>query len=56
MLLAAALTHPLQAADLPVVHKAPPSMLALQTDWAGFYLGIGGGYAWAGPNSTQPQS
>jgi opacity protein-like surface antigen len=35
------------AADLPVkapVYKAPPPVIL--SDWAGFYLGINGGYGW----------
>ncbi|WP_291602006.1 hypothetical protein [Bradyrhizobium sp.] len=32
------------AADLPLVTKAPPPVMA--SSWAGFYLGVHGGYAW----------
>jgi opacity protein-like surface antigen len=35
------------AADLPMkapVYKAPPPVIL--SDWAGFYLGVNGGYAW----------
>jgi len=35
------------AADLPAVMKAPP---ATAQSWAGFYLGVHGGYGW-GENS-----
>jgi outer membrane immunogenic protein len=35
------------AADLPMQAKAPP---AIATSWAGFYLGVHGGYGW-GKNS-----
>ena len=35
------------AADLPVVAKVPP---AAAQSWAGFYLGVHGGYGWGNNN------
>jgi outer membrane immunogenic protein len=37
------LAGPAAAADLPIVAKAPPAIAA---SWAGFYLGVHGGYGW----------
>jgi opacity protein-like surface antigen len=36
------------AADMPT--KAPPRVTPFYNDWAGFYIGIHGGYGWSGLN------
>jgi opacity protein-like surface antigen len=41
------------AADLPVA-KAPPAIVA--SSWAGFYLGIHGGYGWKQDDFSQPET
>ena len=48
-----ALMRPALAADLPMT-KAPPP--AVMSSWAGFYLGVDGGYGWAKDNYVEPFS
>jgi outer membrane immunogenic protein len=45
-----ALTGPVFAADLPVAKAPPPAIAA---SWAGFYLGVHGGYGWKEDDFSQ---
>ena len=40
-----AMAAPASAADIPLAAKAPPVVVA-PASWAGFYLGVHGGYGW----------
>jgi opacity protein-like surface antigen len=46
-----ALTSSVLAADLPVAKAPPPAIAA---SWAGFYLGVHGGYGWQQDEFSQP--
>lgn len=48
-----ALTGAARAADLPIAKAPPPAIAA---SWAGFYLGIHGGYAWQRDSFSQSQA
>lgn len=48
-IIAAAITQPATAADMPV--KAPPRVVDVWT-WDGWYLGLNGGYSWGRSKTT----
>ena len=45
------LTGSTLAADLPVRKAPPPAVMA---SWAGFYLGVHGGYGWKRDDFSEP--
>jgi outer membrane immunogenic protein len=50
LLAAASATNQVWATDIATpVYKAPPVPVSANTDWAGFYIGAHGGYAWGDP-------
>jgi opacity protein-like surface antigen len=51
-----ALIRPALAADLPITKAPPAAMAAPLSGWAGFYLGVNGGYGWAKDSYVDPVS
>jgi opacity protein-like surface antigen len=44
------------AADLPIAKAPPPAIAASLSSWAGFYLGVHGGYGWKQDDFSQSEA
>ncbi|SDO06540.1 outer membrane protein [Afipia sp. GAS231] len=44
------------AADLPIAKAPPPAIAASLSSWAGFYLGVHGGYGWKQDEFSQSEA